>query len=334
VETVVHTAMDPDPAQRYQSVAELAADIRRVLSFQPILARPASLWRQLVLFARRRRAVTAATAIAFAAIALGFAGLEVGLSRARMSELMAKNEAERSRQTSRFVMQMLQSARPFREAQFIDPLTAAPQWSTQGEAWPSAASPGRAPSVGDLIMVAMDQLEGAFPDDAALKADMAATLAQTAASISDPRLQALQRRAAGLLERAYGPLDRRTLVARHLLHSTMVLDGSPAPLDEMMNDLALTRREHPADRELLHRSALLYLKALGANNRLDEAMPTVEEVRQAMAASSASDDAALLSLDAAILNSRTTTPAQASAAIEAVELAGRPCYYCPTCQPR
>jgi hypothetical protein len=321
VETIVHTAMDPDPSRRYQSVAELASDIRRVLNDQPILAEPASLWRQCVLFARRRRALTAAAGIAVVAVALGFAGLEIGLSRARESELVARAEAERSRQTSRFVMQMLQSARPFREAKFAEPLTAAPEWSMQGEAWPSAASPGRAPTVGDLIMVAMDRLEGAFPGDAVLQADMAATLAQTATSLSDPRLQALQRRAATLLERAYGLEARSTLVARHLLHSTMVLDGSPAPLEEMKRDLALIRRASPADRELLHRAALLYLQVMRKNNRLDEGMQLVEEIRQEMAQGaegSVRDDAALLSLDAAILNARTITPAEAAIAVESV----------------
>jgi serine/threonine protein kinase/tetratricopeptide (TPR) repeat protein len=321
VETIVHTAMDADLSQRYQSVAELAADIRRVLNSQPILAKPASLWRQCVLFARRRRALTAAAGIAVAAVALGFAGLEVGLSKARESEQRARAEAERSRQTSRFVMQMLQSARPFREAKFAEPLTAAPEWSMQGEAWPSAASPGRAPTVGDLIMVAMDRLEGAFPGDAALQADMAATLAQTAASLSDARLQTLQRQSALLLERAYGPDDRRSLVARHLLHSTMVLDGSPAPLEEMKSDLSLMRRLHAADRELLHRAARLYLQVMGQNNRLEEAMRLVEEIRQEMAQggdASERDDAALLSLDTAILYAKTTTPAQAASAIESV----------------
>lgn len=319
VETIVHAAMDTDPSRRYQSVAELAADIRRVLNHQPILARPTSLWRQSVLFAKRRRALTAAAAIAVVAVALGFAGLEVGLSRARESELRAKREAERSTQTSRFVMQMLQSARPFREAKFIEPLTAAPEWSAEGEQWPSAASPGRAPTVGDLIIVAMDRLEQAFPSDGALQADMAATLAQTAASLSDPRLALLQKRAAELLERAYGPDDRRTLVARLLLHSTMVLDGNPAPMEEMKRDLALMRGSHAIDRDLLHRAAVLYLRVMGQSNQREEALRTVEEIRAQLAAGSLPDDSSVLTLDASLLEAKTSTPADAVAALKAVD---------------
>lgn len=42
VETIVHKALEKDPARRYQSAGALAEDVRRVLSHQPILARPAS----------------------------------------------------------------------------------------------------------------------------------------------------------------------------------------------------------------------------------------------------------------------------------------------------
>jgi len=319
VETIVHAAMDPDPSRRYQSVAELAADIRRVLNYQPILARPASLWRQSVLFAKRRRALTAAVAIALVAIALGFAGLEAGLSRARESESRAKRDAERSRQTSRFAMQILQSARPFQDAKFIGPLSAAPEWSMAGEQWPSAARPGQAPTVGDLIFVAMDRLEQAFPGDEALQADMAATLAETASSLTDPRLEVLQKRAAELLDRAYGPDDRRTLTARHLLHFTIVLSGNPAPIDDMKHDLALIRHWHATDRKLLHQAAFLYLQVMEQHNQQEEALGTVEEIRAQLAAGSLPDDSSLLILDASMLQAKTNTAAEAVAASKAVD---------------
>ena len=56
IETVVAKAMEKDKARRYASVADLAADIRRHLKDEPIVARPASVSYQVYKFARRNRA--------------------------------------------------------------------------------------------------------------------------------------------------------------------------------------------------------------------------------------------------------------------------------------
>ncbi len=268
IETIVLKAMESEPADRYQSAAELGADLRRVLRFEPILARPSPVWRHALLFARRHTGLAAASAVALIAVVVGIAGLQVGLSHARQSEQLAILQAQRADRTSRFVMQMLRSASPFRGEKFEDRFSAAQLPGEGDDHWPSAASPGRAPAVGDLIMVAMEQLEASFPDDPALRADMAAALSQTAASISDPRLQSLQKRAAELLQQAYGINDRRTLIARHLLHSTMLLDGAGAALPEIERDLAALRSPATAtDRELLCRVATLYLQAMSLSGK-------------------------------------------------------------------
>ncbi|MFN0060374.1 MAG: WD40 repeat domain-containing serine/threonine protein kinase [Planctomycetota bacterium] len=52
--SVVHTALEKDPRHRYQSAAELAADLRRWLEGHTVLARPARMWRRSVRLARRR----------------------------------------------------------------------------------------------------------------------------------------------------------------------------------------------------------------------------------------------------------------------------------------
>ena len=69
VETIVAKATAREPEDRYQSAAEFAADLRRVLNYEPILARPAPLLRQATLFARRHRTLVGAT------IAIGAASL-------------------------------------------------------------------------------------------------------------------------------------------------------------------------------------------------------------------------------------------------------------------
>jgi tetratricopeptide (TPR) repeat protein len=62
VETIVGKALEKEPARRYPSAAELAADIRRHLAHEPIQARPPSALYQLGKFARRHQALVATTA--------------------------------------------------------------------------------------------------------------------------------------------------------------------------------------------------------------------------------------------------------------------------------
>ena len=57
IETIVAKALEKDKTRRYASAAELAADIRRYLKDEPIVARPASTAYQLRKFAQRNRAL-------------------------------------------------------------------------------------------------------------------------------------------------------------------------------------------------------------------------------------------------------------------------------------
>jgi serine/threonine protein kinase len=57
--TVIHKAMEPDPAHRYQTAAEFAADLRRFLNDEPIRARQPTWLEQLLRWSRRNRAVAA-----------------------------------------------------------------------------------------------------------------------------------------------------------------------------------------------------------------------------------------------------------------------------------
>ena len=68
--TVVHKAIEREPARRYQTAAELAADLQRFLDDQPIKARRVSTAERLWRWCRRNPVVAAlATAVAFALLA-------------------------------------------------------------------------------------------------------------------------------------------------------------------------------------------------------------------------------------------------------------------------
>ena len=71
VETIVAKALEKNKTRRYQSASDLAADIRRYLSDQPITARPATALYQLRKFARRNRGLVAGLVGIAAVLVLG-----------------------------------------------------------------------------------------------------------------------------------------------------------------------------------------------------------------------------------------------------------------------
>ncbi|MCB9896461.1 MAG: protein kinase [Planctomycetes bacterium] len=79
LDTIVGKALEKQPERRYETAAALAADVRRSLRKEPILARPASAGYRTLLFVRRHRALVASVAvvllvaIAAAMVSLSFA---------------------------------------------------------------------------------------------------------------------------------------------------------------------------------------------------------------------------------------------------------------------
>jgi tetratricopeptide (TPR) repeat protein len=92
IDTIVLKAIEKDKSRRYQSAAELAADIDRYLTDQPIQARPASALYQLRKFARRNRALVGGIVTTFVALLLGI----IGTTWWAMVARQARIEAEQS----------------------------------------------------------------------------------------------------------------------------------------------------------------------------------------------------------------------------------------------
>ncbi|MEM7246234.1 MAG: serine/threonine-protein kinase [Acidobacteriota bacterium] len=87
LETMLGKTLESDPSRRYATAGELAADIRRHLEHEPIVARPPSVSYRATKFVRKHRTLVVATALVLGALA-------VGLSVAVQQAQRAKQRAE------------------------------------------------------------------------------------------------------------------------------------------------------------------------------------------------------------------------------------------------
>ncbi len=82
LDTIVLKALEKDPARRYQSVSELAADLRRHLAGSPIEAKRDHTWYILRMTLRRHRSAAAVASAFFALVSIAAVALGVMYSRA------------------------------------------------------------------------------------------------------------------------------------------------------------------------------------------------------------------------------------------------------------
>ncbi len=92
LETIVQKALEKDAEQRYQTAGELAADLRRFLAHEPIVARPQSLAYQVQKFAQRHRIAFVATLAACLAIVVGVVGVIHGGMVAEQERIEAQRQ--------------------------------------------------------------------------------------------------------------------------------------------------------------------------------------------------------------------------------------------------
>jgi eukaryotic-like serine/threonine-protein kinase len=90
VETIVAKALEKDKTRRYASAAELAADVRRHLNDEPIVARPPSTTYQVQKFARRNKPLVIGVAVVFLVLVVGIIVSVREAIRARRAEATAQ----------------------------------------------------------------------------------------------------------------------------------------------------------------------------------------------------------------------------------------------------
>jgi serine/threonine protein kinase/WD40 repeat protein len=126
IETIVHKAIERDPARRYQSAGALGEDIRRYLRDEPISARPDSLLYQVGKLGKRHRGTFVGVMIAMLAIGAGAVAAGWWAIQADQSERLAlKREAEArwmAYRSGMVVAQQLVDSHPERARRELDQL--------------------------------------------------------------------------------------------------------------------------------------------------------------------------------------------------------------------
>lgn len=98
IETIIGKSLEKEKERRYSSAFELAADLRRHLSDEPIFARPPSATYQLAKFARRNRAVVVGIAAVMVVLAAGATASTILAIRATRAQKLAEERRVQTEQ--------------------------------------------------------------------------------------------------------------------------------------------------------------------------------------------------------------------------------------------
>lgn len=260
LETIAEHALEKEPSRRYVSAAELGADVRRFLSDEPIVARPATTFYQFRKFARRHRALVAGVVASFVLLTAGLVSTFVMYRRAEAQRRVAA-------ETVRFLNEDMLGS--------IDPDNARGKEVTVREALDDAAT----------------RMEGRFLDEPLLKANIQMTVGLLYNKLG------LYEKARSHIEQALS-LRRTTLGGEdaETLEAMRAMGRSLEGMGQLSESEALRREAlKVADRELGEESdvALSLLNDVADLYRLSgrpaEALPLLERVVKARERDSGAD---------------------------------------------
>jgi non-specific serine/threonine protein kinase/serine/threonine-protein kinase len=261
---IVMMAMDKDRTRRYSAASELAADLRRYRSGEPVAARPPTATYRLARFAQRNRGPLAAGILLLLALVAGGTASTIGFVRADRNAQIAEAAAARAEAVGGFLDRMLRAADPVQggesETTVRQVLDAASQEVAEG-----ALADQPLVEVGVRQSIGATYMHLGLLDEAESHLDAAAAIAaQEPGAAALVRVQILS--SLGQLNRRKGDADAAEAHYRHALaladSGGLTSDGDAGEraVNDVRNNLGL---------------------ALRAQDRLDEAA----EVLEALAAS-------------------------------------------------
>ena len=114
---IVAKALEKQPARRYASASEFAADVGRHLRHEPVLAGPPSRVYRARKFVRRHRWPVATAAAVFLALLVAIGGISAALARARHAEADALRQATIANEVTHFLESLFATEDPYRSAE-------------------------------------------------------------------------------------------------------------------------------------------------------------------------------------------------------------------------
>lgn len=170
---ILSKALATDRRERYASASELALDLRRHLTHEPVLAAPADRSYRVRAFARRHRASVSAIGLVFVFLGVGVAATTWQARRARAAERAARQQAEVASAVSAFVVDMLGRADPTDDP---DAPRTTVREVVELAADEMAEGHERPPEVEAGIRRALGNTRSALADDSAAEADLTRAL--------------------------------------------------------------------------------------------------------------------------------------------------------------
>ncbi len=117
LDNIVLLALRKEPAQRYGSVADLAADIERHLRHEPVAARPAGAWYRISRLVRRHKSPFAAAAAVSFALAGGLVAVSCEQRQTARQRDLAELEALKAGRLAQFSTSLFEAANPIHGAE-------------------------------------------------------------------------------------------------------------------------------------------------------------------------------------------------------------------------
>ncbi len=279
---IVMKALEKDPARRYETPLDLAADLRRYLDGLPVLAGPPSITYRLRKLAARHRAALAVTALLLFTI-LAATGISVqqavvatrakadaerdagrahdaeSLARERLGEIeIQKETAEKARRQAetikQYVVDSFSSPTPFRDGADLTVL--------------------------EVLEKSVARIDRDFPDDPGTRAELLSTFATTYAALGKyERATELYAKSLELCEQVHGPQALETLRALARLGNarSYLSGGVNAAISELERAATTLSEKHPASHKDLAFARRILAQTYITAGRLQEAESLARE---------------------------------------------------------